>query len=85
MAIKLKLRRFSSFLKINGTEHYPVMHREVSSLLGDFLAHVGKERTCQMVDGTFGGGNHSVPLLLKHPNLRVLGTDLDSKVMEHCR
>lgn len=85
MAIKLKLRRFSTFLKINGTEHYPVMHREVSSLIGDFLDHVGSNRNCQLVDGTFGGGNHSVPLLTKHPNLRVLGTDLDSKVMENCR
>ncbi len=38
-----------------------------------------------MVDGTFGGGNHSVPLLTQHQNLRVLGTDLDSKVLDCCR
>lgn len=35
-----------------------------------------------MLDGTFGGGNHSVPLLDKYHNLRVLGTDLDSKTLD---
>jgi len=35
-----------------------------------------------MVDGTFGGGNHSIPLLLEHRNLKVLGCDLDYKVLE---
>ena len=31
----------------------------------------------QMFDGTFGGGNHTVPLLREHKALRALGTDLD--------
>ena len=38
-----------------------------------------------MFDGTFGGGNHTVPLLLEHRSLRALGTDLDEAVMEQCR
>lgn len=38
-----------------------------------------------MVDCTFGGGGHSVKLLNEHPkNLRILGTDLDSSMIEHC-
>jgi len=38
-----------------------------------------------MADCTFGGGNHSVPLLLKHNRLKVLGIDLDSKTLDLCR
>lgn len=38
-----------------------------------------------MLDGTFGGGNHSVPLLDKYPALRVLGTDLDPKTLDQCK
>ncbi len=38
-----------------------------------------------MLDCTFGGGNHSYKLLQAHPNLKVLGLDLDSRVMEKCR
>ena len=38
-----------------------------------------------MFDGTFGGGNHTVPLLLEHRSLRALGTDLDEAVMDQCR
>jgi 16S rRNA C1402 N4-methylase RsmH len=38
-----------------------------------------------MIDGTFGGGNHSVPLLDKHPELKVLGTDLDNSTLGQCR
>jgi 16S rRNA C1402 N4-methylase RsmH len=37
-----------------------------------------------MVDGTFGCGGHSIPLLLEHKNLKVLGTDLDYKVLKVC-
>ena len=38
-----------------------------------------------MADCTFGGGNHSVPLLRKHKDLRVLGLDLDQKVLSECK
>ena len=38
-----------------------------------------------MLDCTFGGGNHSVGLLKRHKNLRVLGVDMDSKVLGQCR
>ena len=38
-----------------------------------------------MADCTFGGGNHSVPLLEKHSDLRVLGIDLDQKVLSECK
>ena len=38
-----------------------------------------------MFDGTFGGGGHSAALLRRHPNLKVLGTDLDESLLEHCR
>ncbi len=66
MAINFK-RGFSTFFRIKEVEHYPVMYREVHSLISDFLRHVERKhdepRTYQMVDGTFGGGNHSVPLL----------------------
>lgn len=38
-----------------------------------------------MLDCTFGGGNHSYQLLQAHPRLRVVGLDLDSRVMDKCR
>ena len=38
-----------------------------------------------MLDCTFGGGNHSVGLLRRHKNLRILGVDMDSKVMNQCK
>ena len=38
-----------------------------------------------MVDCTFGGGGHSIKLLSEHPkNLKILGTDLDHSMIEHC-
>jgi 16S rRNA C1402 N4-methylase RsmH len=38
-----------------------------------------------MADCTFGGGNHSIPLIKKYENLRILGMDLDSKVLNKCK
>jgi len=38
-----------------------------------------------MLDCTFGGGNHSVGLLKKYKNLRILGVDMDSKVLNLCK
>jgi 16S rRNA (cytosine1402-N4)-methyltransferase len=66
------------------------MYREVQSCVEDYLISRdnSKDRskiTYQMLDCTFGGGNHSVPLLKKHKSLRVLGTDLDSRVLEACK
>ena len=66
------------FLQIKGTSHYPVMHREVSQLVREFVLEVEDTKpSLQMFDGTFGGGNHTVPLLQEHKSLRALGTDLD--------
>jgi 16S rRNA (cytosine1402-N4)-methyltransferase len=38
-----------------------------------------------MFDGTFGGGGHSIKLLQQHPNMKVLGTDLDYNVLSQCK
>ncbi|CDW88612.1 s-adenosyl-methyltransferase [Stylonychia lemnae] len=74
------------FLQIGQTTHYPVMYREVQAMVDDFIAHNEKEKLdFQMLDCTFGGGNHSVPLLRKHQALKILGTDLDSKTLDVCR
>lgn len=66
------------------------MYREVTAFVDDYLVHRDSnsetsKHTYQMLDCTFGGGNHSVPLLKKHTSLRVLGVDLDTKVMNACR
>ena len=59
------------------------MYREVAQLVREFAIEVeNTKQSLQMFDGTFGGGNHSVPLLHEHRRLRVLGTDLDEGVME---
>lgn len=38
-----------------------------------------------MVDCTFGGGNHSIPLLEKHPDLRILGLDWDESMITNAQ
>lgn len=38
-----------------------------------------------MLDCTFGGGNHSVPLLQKYDTLKVVGVDLDNKTLSQCK
>lgn len=37
-----------------------------------------------MFDGTFGGGNHSIPILEENRNVRILGTDLDRSTLTQC-
>jgi 16S rRNA (cytosine1402-N4)-methyltransferase len=79
-------RRTAFFRVKTGTEHYPVLYREVHNFVNEYINHNADEKPqFQMLDCTFGGGNHSIPLLRQHKNLRVLGVDLDSKVLEQCR
>jgi 16S rRNA C1402 N4-methylase RsmH len=77
----------NNFLKIGKTVHYPVLHREVSSMVNEFISSVedSKGQHLLMFDGTFGGGNHSVQLLEEHRPLKVLGTDLDKTVVDQCK
>ena len=75
-----------SWLRYRGITHYPVLHREVSQLVAEYLEVVEDIKPQpQMFDGTFGGGGHTVRLLEENPNLKVLGTDLDGDLMEQCR
>lgn len=75
-----------SWLRYKGVTHYPVLHREVSQLVAEYLELVEDTKPQpQMFDGTFGGGGHSVRLLQEHQNLKVLGTDLDYDLVEQCR
>lgn len=87
MVTNFTRRLFSqSFLQIKGITHYPVLHREVTSLVDKYIANTQEDKDYyQMADCTFGGGNHSVPLLNKYANLRVLGVDLDEQVLEACQ
>jgi hypothetical protein len=32
------------FFRVNGTEHYPVMYREIQSFVSDFMMHREKDR-----------------------------------------
>ena len=74
------------FLKLKQTTHYPVLYREVSQIVSEYLSLVedSKPRP-QMFDGTFGGGGHSKMLLDQHKQLKILGTDMDYHVLENCR
>ena len=75
-----------SWLRYKGVTHYPVLHREVSQLVAEYLELVEDSKPqVQMFDGTFGGGGHSAKLLEQHPNLKILGTDLDYSLLEQCR
>ena len=67
-----------NLLRYKGISHYPVLHREVSQLVSEYIDLVSDEiKSPQMFDGTFGGGGHSIQLLNEHKNLKILGTDLD--------
>ena len=72
-----------AFLKIKNISHYPVMYREVQQLVREFVLEVEDAKSSlQMFDGTFGGGNHTVPLLEEHKSLKALGTDLDVQILD---
>ena len=50
-----------NLLRFKGISHYPVLHREVSQLVAEYIDLVSDEvQSPQMFDGTFGGGGHSV-------------------------
>ena len=38
-----------------------------------------------MLDGTFGGGNHTIPLMQTHSNLNAVGFDLDGQTLDKCK
>lgn len=66
------------------------MYREIESFVSDFISFrtstSDSSPNFQMLDCTFGGGNHSSRLLTQHPSsLRVLGLDLDERVLSACR
>ena len=52
-----------TLLSIAGVTHYPVLYRPVDCLVSDFLTLYPPSHHIQLADCTFGGGNHSVPLL----------------------
>ena len=72
------------FLKIGKTTHYPVLHREINDLVSEYILTVEdfKGPSVMLFDGTFGGGNHSIPLLEAHKGLKILGTDLDKETLD---
>jgi len=72
-----------TFLRLKSTTHYPVLYREVNKLVSEYLAMV--EDTKAMIDGSFGGGGHSIQLINQHKKLKVLGTVMDYHVLAQCR
>ena len=59
--------------------HYSVMQNEVLSYLDP------GDREALMVDCTLGEGGHSNLFLRKYPNLKVIGLDRDSRIMEKAK
>ena len=63
-----------------------MLYREVSQLVSEYIAQEEDNKPqLQMFDGTFGGGGHSIRLLERHNNLKILGTDLDEPILEQCK
>ena len=56
--------------------HYSVMQNEVLDYLNP------GDRPALMVDCTLGEGGHTSLFLRKYPNLKVIGLDRDSRIME---
>ena len=59
--------------------HCPVMANEVLSFLDP------GEREALMVDCTLGEGGHTSLFLQRYPNLRIIGLDRDSRIMEKAK
>ena len=72
-----------TLLRFKSTTHYPELYRDFNKLVSEYLAI--KEDTKAMIDGSFGGGGHSIQLINQHKKLKVLGTDMDYHVLAQCR
>jgi len=77
-----KLKRFGFSTQFN--DHYPVMYKEVIELLSRNVVKNNYKKTFYMADLTLGCGNHSKLILEKFPNVKVIGVDVDSKMIDYC-
>jgi 16S rRNA (cytosine1402-N4)-methyltransferase len=54
------------------TVHKPVLLKEI-------LENLNLKKDAILVDGTFGGGGHSVEILKKYPEIKIIAIDSDEK------
>ena len=57
------------------TVHKPVLLKEI-------LENLNLKKDAILVDGTFGGGGHSVEILKKYPEIKIIAIDSDEKTFE---
>ena len=81
-SIKTKLKR--NFCTIEFKDHYPVMHREIIEIIKKNLLKAKTNKHLYIADLTLGCGNHSKLILDNFENSRVIGLDVDSKMIEYC-
>ena len=67
-------RQRSGGLTMDQTYHQPVLVDQVVVLFAPMADGT-------IIDGTFGGGGHSMALLERYPSLRVIGIDRDSEAI----
>ncbi|CAD8080284.1 unnamed protein product [Paramecium sonneborni] len=62
-------------------KHYPVMHREILERVKQFKKKTNKDNI-DMVDCTVGTGAHSQILLEHVKNIKILGLDIDERMIK---
>lgn len=64
-------------------ERGPPFHRPV--MVEEVVAHMEPARDGEIMDGTVGGGGHSLALLERYPRCRILAVDRDPQALEAAR
>jgi 16S rRNA (cytosine1402-N4)-methyltransferase len=83
--MRLKLKRTDGMLyePIEFDDHYPVLWRNVMKILEDNLNFDVLATPKVIGDFTLGAGNHTRLILDNFENTRVVGVDLDPKMIEY--
>ena len=59
------------------------IHRTV--LLNETIENLNLSENAIVIDGTFGGGGHSIEILKRYPNVKIIAIDQDKNVFEKAK
>jgi 16S rRNA (cytosine1402-N4)-methyltransferase len=65
-------------------DHYPVMHKEIIDIIKSKIISYKNDKLFYLADLTLGCGNHTKLILDNFPNCKVVGLDIDKKMIDYC-
>ena len=74
-----------NFCRIEFKDHYPVMYREILEIIRKNFFKEKRNKIIYIADLTLGSGNHTKFILDKFENSRVIGLDVDKKMIDYCK